>query len=51
VRVLVLTTGKHYKCAERLLRESAGDSRIVGLFVARRVHKDPIDDFTVVEEL
>lgn len=33
----VLTTGKHYKCCERRLREVLADIPISGLFVARRV--------------
>ncbi len=33
----VLTTGKHYKCCERRLREALPDIPIGGLFVARRV--------------
>jgi hypothetical protein len=33
----VLTTGKHYKCCERRLRESLGGIPISGLFVARRI--------------
>jgi len=33
----VLTTGKHYKCCERRLREALPDIPINGLFVARRV--------------
>jgi hypothetical protein len=32
----VLTSGKHYKCCERRLREFLPHSRISGLFVARR---------------
>jgi len=33
----VLTSGKHYKCCERRLREALADIPISGLFVARRV--------------
>jgi predicted amidophosphoribosyltransferase len=33
----VVTTGKHYKCCERRLREALADIPISGLFVARRV--------------
>ena len=33
----VLTSGKHYKCCERRLRELLADLPIRGLFVARRV--------------
>jgi len=33
----VLTTGKHYKCCERRLREALPATPISGLFVARRV--------------
>jgi hypothetical protein len=33
----VLTTGKHYKCCERRLREALVDIPISGLFVARRM--------------
>ena len=32
----VLTTGKHYKCCKRRLRQALPDIRISGLFVARR---------------
>lgn len=33
----LLTSGKHYKCCERRLREALADIPISGLFVARRV--------------
>jgi hypothetical protein len=33
----LLTTGKHYKCCERRLREVVADMPVSGLFVARRV--------------
>jgi hypothetical protein len=34
----VLTTGKHFKCCQRMLRQVvAPDTRIIGVFVARRV--------------
>jgi hypothetical protein len=33
----VLTTGKHYKCCERCLRQALAQVPILGLFVARRV--------------
>jgi hypothetical protein len=33
----VLTTGKHYKCCERRLRDARRDASISGLFVSRRV--------------
>jgi predicted amidophosphoribosyltransferase len=33
----VLTTGKHYKCCERRLREAQVKNPISGLFVARRI--------------
>jgi hypothetical protein len=33
----LLTSGKHYKCCERRLRDSLADIPISGLFVARRV--------------
>jgi hypothetical protein len=32
----VLTTGKHYRCCERRLREAIADVPIGGLFLARR---------------
>lgn len=41
----VLTTGKHFKCCCRRLAEAVPDAGIVGVFVARCVHPDPIDDF------
>jgi hypothetical protein len=42
----VLTTGKHFKCCERLLREVLStETQITGLFVARRVVPNPIADF------
>jgi hypothetical protein len=45
----VLTTGKHFKCCERRLREVvAPETRIIGVFVARRVLAqetfDPVPD-------
>lgn len=33
----VITTGKHYRCCERRLREALPAATIMGLFVARRV--------------
>jgi hypothetical protein len=33
----VLTSGKHYKCCERRLRELLADAPISGLFVVRRL--------------
>ncbi|HEC15723.1 MAG TPA: hypothetical protein ENI99_03990 [Sedimenticola sp.] len=42
----VITTGKHFKCCERRLREVVPpDFPIYGLFVARRILPDPIEHF------
>lgn len=41
----LLTTGKHFKCCERRLREVVSASvPIIGLFVARRILPDPAAD-------
>ena len=37
----VLTTGSHFKACQRLLEERFPDSKVWGLFVARRVFPDP----------
>ena len=45
----VLTTGKHFKCCQRRLREALGTAvPIKGVFVARRVLSDPSLDFDIV---
>jgi hypothetical protein len=41
----VLTTGKHFKCCERRLREAIPATPIIGIFVARRILSNPFDDF------
>lgn len=43
----VLTTGKHFKCCERRLRQvpQMRDARILGVFVARRVLPNPFAGF------
>lgn len=42
----VLTTGKHFKCCERRLREVVPEAtHILGVFIARRILADPFDDF------
>lgn len=42
----VITTGKSYKCCERRLRDAIPTSvPIIGLFVARRILRNPSDDF------
>jgi predicted amidophosphoribosyltransferase len=42
----VITTGKSFKCCERRLREVIPATMpIIGLFVARRILRDPFDDF------
>jgi predicted amidophosphoribosyltransferase len=33
----VLTSGKHYKCCQRRLREALPSTPIAGVFLARRV--------------
>jgi hypothetical protein len=46
----VLTTGKHFKCCESKLREFIPtETRIMGLFVARRLLPNPFDGFSIVE--
>jgi predicted amidophosphoribosyltransferase len=46
----VLTTGKHFKCCETKLREIVPtDTRIMGMFVARRLRPNPFDEFPIVE--
>lgn len=40
----VLTTGKHFKCCERRLREFIPSSLpIIGVFIARRILRDPAE--------
>jgi hypothetical protein len=46
----LLTTGKHFKCCVRRLREVMPDIPIVGLFVARRVLPDVADEFEDLSE-
>jgi predicted amidophosphoribosyltransferase len=46
----VLTTGCHFKAAERVLRARFPRVNIVGIFVARRVPKSVDVDFDVIEE-
>jgi hypothetical protein len=42
----VITTGKSFKCCERRLREAIAQTvPIMGLFVARRILRNPCDDF------
>lgn len=42
----VITTGKSFKCCERRLREAIPATvPIIGLFVARRILRNPFDDF------
>jgi predicted amidophosphoribosyltransferase len=44
----VLTSGKHFKCCEKRLREAIpGATHIMGLFVARRLLPNPSDEFSV----
>ena len=44
----VLTTGKHFKCCETKLREIVpADTRIMGLFVARRLRSNPFDELLI----
>jgi hypothetical protein len=45
----VLTTGKHFKCCRRRLRETLPDIRIIGVFVARRVLPDPVVEFEALD--
>jgi hypothetical protein len=41
-----LTTGKHFKCCERrLLDVIPPEMQIMGIFIARRILPNPIDDF------
>jgi predicted amidophosphoribosyltransferase len=41
----VITTGKSFKCCQRRLRDSiAATLPIMGLFVARRILRSPVDD-------
>lgn len=45
----VLTTGCHFKAAERVLRARFPRANIVGLFIARRVPKTVDPEFDVIE--
>lgn len=45
----VLTTGCHFKAAERVLRARFPRSNVIGLFIARRVPKSVDPDFEVIE--
>jgi hypothetical protein len=40
----VLTSGKHYKVARTRIRELFPDVPLLGLFVARSIHPQPLDD-------
>lgn len=40
----LLTTGKHFKCCERRLREVFTEIPIVGVFAARRIFREPCAD-------
>lgn len=45
----VLNSGKHFKESERRLRQAIPDDvAIAGLFVARCIHPNPIDDFEAI---
>jgi hypothetical protein len=45
----VLTTGKHFKCCERRLRDVVPAAiPILGVFVARRILPDPKDEFPIL---
>lgn len=46
----VLTTGCHFKAAERVLRERFPRANIVGMFIARRVPKSVDPEFEVLDE-
>lgn len=46
----VLTTGCHFKAAERIILERFPRANIVGLFIARRVPKSVDPDFEAVDE-
>lgn len=41
----VLTSGKHYKVAKTRIREALPDQNIAAIFIARCVHRNPIEDF------
>ena len=42
----VLTTGKHFKCCERRIKEVVPQGYpIIGMFIARAVRPGPLDDF------
>lgn len=42
----VLTTGKHYKCCEYVIREALPNGPdVVGIFIARSVRPNPLDEF------
>lgn len=46
----VLTTGKHFKCCKRHLRDVLpADTQISGLFVGRRLFPDPLGELTAFE--
>jgi predicted amidophosphoribosyltransferase len=45
----MLTTGCHFKAAQRVLRERFPGTDIVGLFIARRVPKSVDLEFTAIE--
>lgn len=41
----VITTGSHYKACQELILENYPDSKIIGIFVARRNFPEPDEDF------
>lgn len=44
----VLASGKHFKCCEHRLRETLPDVPIAGVFVARCVWANPVDEFEAI---
>lgn len=46
----VLTTGKHFKCCQAVLRQAIPDVPVIGVFVARCIHQEPeFDDLDEVD--
>lgn len=47
----VLTTGKHFKCCANLIKHQLPKVHILGIFVARCIHADPLAEFEDIEEV
>ncbi|MGY8684417.1 hypothetical protein Q2941_42705 [Bradyrhizobium sp. UFLA05-153] len=47
----VLTTGSHFKAVKEMILERAPQTRVIGLFVARRALADPFNEVPIEDLL